>query len=234
MKDIRTGNAANEGKLKAIVFDMDNTLFDTVRAKMVACGLVAGHLGRDDGTDLFEYFTRTLWGFEDWRNIRDYMVDRDIFSTSGYFEACSIYEAEKLNALVMYPGVHEVIDELKATGISLAVLTDADMYHARRRLEKTGLIDEFDCMVTFEMTGRKKPDQAPFLHALRKLGREARETAMVGDSPNRDLVPAMQLGMLTVYARYGDRFADTRDEKDRYTTIDTIRDLPALLTPLIE
>ena len=220
--------------VRAVIFDMDNTLFDLIGAKVAASNSVSEYLGRDDGQDFFDYFLRPDWGFEDWRNIRDYLLDRDLFTISRYFEVCNLYEKEKLNHITPYPGVTQVILEIRQKGIPLGLVTDADMYHAKRRLEKAGLSDAFDHLVTYEMTGRKKPDTAPFLLALRKLGSRSSVTAMVGDSPHRDIVPAREVGMLTFYARYGDRLADTRGEVPAEYILNTISDLPRLLYPLFQ
>jgi putative hydrolase of the HAD superfamily len=220
-------------RIKGIIFDMDNTLFDLVAAKYEACRTVVRHFGRDDWEDLFNYFMRPAYGFEDWRNIRDYLVDRDIFSPADYHLSCSNYETVKLGAIRPYPGISDLLGNLKTRGIPLALLTDADMVHARARLGVSGFKGLFDHLVTFEMTGRKKPDHAPFLLALKKLDLEATDTAMIGDSPVRDLAPAREIGMHTVYARYGDRLAGTRGEITGHECIDTIAELEDLLMPLI-
>ncbi len=219
-------------RVSAVIFDMDNTLFDLIGAKITACDSASEYLGRDDGQDLFGYFLRPDWGFEDWRNIRDYLLDRDLFTVQRFNEVCSLYEQEKLEHITAYPGVPEVVLEIRGKGIPLALVTDADMYHTKRRLEKIGLTGAFDHIVTYEMTGRKKPDTAPFLLALRKLGSGSPVTAMIGDSPHRDLVPAREVGMQTFYARYGDRLADTRGEVPAEYTLNTILDLPGFLYPL--
>jgi putative hydrolase of the HAD superfamily len=220
--------------IRAVLFDMDNTLFDLIGAKMAACDAASEHLGRDDGEDLFGYFLRPDWGFEDWRNIRDYLLDHDLFTIPRYYEVCSLYEEEKLKNITAYPGVTEVVLEIRRKGIPLGLVTDADMYHSRRRLEKAGLSGAFDHIVTYEMTGRKKPDTAPFLLALKKLGSESSVTAMIGDSPHRDLVPARDVGMQTFYARYGDRLANTRGEIPAEYILNTILDLPGMLYPLFQ
>jgi putative hydrolase of the HAD superfamily len=221
-------------RVRAVIFDMDNTLFDLIGANMAACDTATEFLGRDDGQDLFDYFLRPDWGFEDWRNIRDYLLDRDLFTVPCYFEVCSLYEQEKLDHITAYPGVKQVVLEIRGMGIPLALVTDADMYHVKRRLEKAGLSGVFDHIVTYEMTGRKKPDTAPFLLALRKLGSGSSMTAMIGDSPHRDLVPAREVGMQTFYARYGDRLAHTRCEIPAEYVLNSILDLPGLLYPLLQ
>jgi len=212
---------------------MDNTLFDLVAAKNEACRSVVRHFGRDDWEDLFDYFMRPQYGFEDWRNIRDYLVDRDIFAPGEYHLSCSMYETVKLKAIRPYPGISDILETLKSSGIPLALVTDADMVHARARLEVSGFSGMFGHMVTYEMTGRKKPDHAPFLLALRKLGTTAPETVMVGDSPVRDLAPAREIGMHTIYARYGDRLAGTRGDVACHGCAGDAGELADLLMPLI-
>ncbi|HVP94282.1 MAG TPA: HAD-IA family hydrolase [Methanoregulaceae archaeon] len=220
-------------KIQGIIFDMDNTLFDLVEAKLEACRSVARHFGRDDWEDLFSYFMRPEYGFEDWRHIRDYLVDRNIFVPAGYRWSCSMYETVKLDSIRPYPGISDVLETLNARGIPLALVTDADMVHARARLDVSGFSGRFEHMVTYEMTGRKKPDHAPFLLALKKLGLGASETVMIGDSPVRDLAPAKEIGMHTVYARYGDRLAGTRGEITGHYCVDDAGDLGELLLPLL-
>ena len=55
------------------------------------------------------------------------------------------------------------------------------------------------------MMGAKKPAPDAFLLALKKLQTEPSETLFVGDSLRRDIAPAQALGMITAYAKYGDR-----------------------------
>jgi len=227
------GNTA-QTPVNAIIFDMDNTLFDLYHAKLTACTSVTKHLGKEDGTRLFEYFLRPAWGFEDWRNIRDYLLDEGIFTVSSYHEACSQYEAIKLENISVYEGIPEILGDLKEQDIPLAVLTDADRYHATRRLKKAGLEKFFDCIVTFEMTGRKKPDKAPFLLALKKLGVDTRDALMIGDSPHRDLAPAREIGMRTIYARYGDRLSAERTGPCAEYVTDNVSELRSLLRTMTQ
>jgi putative hydrolase of the HAD superfamily len=207
------------GSLRAVLFDMDNTLFDFVAAKLVACKEILLYLGRgkrntaEEPSELFEYFLRGVYGFEDCENIMDYMQERSLFSSQGYRQCCDIYEREKLQNLKLYPGVRETLDELKKSGLKLAIITDADSYHTLARLKKVGLRDYFDLLVAADMTGTKKPDPAHFLFALQALGTKPEESLVVGDSIKRDMAPARKLGLKTAYASYGDwRRAEETDQ----------------------
>lgn len=189
---------------------MDNTLFDFVAAKHVACREILSYIAREekstveDPLELFGYFLRGTHGFEDYENIRDYIQERRLFTTQRYTQCCEIYEREKLQNLELYPGVKDTLDKLKKLDLRLAVITDADSYHALARLTRVELMDSFDTLISADMTGTKKPDPAHFLFALQALGARPEESLVMGDSIRRDILPARKLGLKTAYASYGD------------------------------
>ncbi|HOT03996.1 MAG TPA: HAD family hydrolase [Methanolinea sp.] len=209
-------------RITAVLFDMDNTLFDFVGAKIAACDAVNRRLGLDRGRDLLFYFLRHDGrSFEDWGHIRDFMVDNAVFSEDLYAECCAIYEEVKVQNLIPYPHIEETLLELKEQGLFLSVVTDACFENAVIRLEKTGLFPIFDEVITADMTGAHKPDPKVFLLALEKMGRQPSEVLMVGDSLRRDIGPAKKLGMMTAYAGYGDRnFLEDRQKKADVTLAD--------------
>ncbi|MGB9928202.1 MAG: HAD family hydrolase [Methanosarcina sp.] len=197
-------------KLKAILFDMDNTLFDFVAAKLKACREILFYIEKEKGkvagepAELLDYFLRGIYGFEDYENISDYMQEKEMFSLHSYWECCKIYEKEKLQNLELYSGVKETLYNLKKLDLKFIIITDASRYHALVRLKQVKLLDCFDFLVTSDMTGTKKPNPAHFLFALQKLGIKPEEVLVVGDSIRRDIIPARKLGMKTAYASYGD------------------------------
>ena len=95
-------------------------------------------------------------------------------------------------ALPPYP--RDTLGELRRRGFPLAVLTDAHNGNALARIRKVDLARHFDFIISFDMTGCKKPAPDAFLLALRKLGTLPAETLLVGDSLRRDIAPAQQLG----------------------------------------
>ncbi|WP_292378671.1 HAD family hydrolase [Methanosarcina sp. UBA289] len=226
------------GTLKAILFDMDNTLFDFIAAKMEAFRKILSFIGREKGdiaeepSELFRYFLRGTYGFEDYENIRDYMQDRNLFTAQGYRKCCEIYEQEKLENLELYPAVTNTLDKLKGLGLKLAIITDADKHHALARLTKVGLLNYFDLLVAADTTGTKKPDPTHFLFALEVLEITPEETLVVGDSIKRDIVPARKLGLKTAYASYGDwRPGEEADQcfDFRLNSFSDMLDIPGLL-----
>jgi len=185
---------------------MDNTLFDFVEAKLIACAAVINYLKIPvEPVVLLEYFLRPAHGFESHENIRDFLNDNNCYSETTFTRSCAIYDEEKLGAIKPYPHVAETLSALRDRGLKLGVVTDAYNGNALKRLRKAGLEEYFDAIVTMDMHGKAKPSPEPFLLAMDLLGVTASETMLVGDSIRRDIVPAKALGMLAVHAVYGDR-----------------------------
>jgi putative hydrolase of the HAD superfamily len=192
--------------ITAVIFDMDNTLFDFVEAKLIACAAITDYLEINvEPVELLKYFLRPVHGFESHEHIRDFLNDQHRYSKTAFTRCCAIYEEEKVAAIKPYPHMAEMLSELRDRGFKLAVVTDAHNGNAMKRLKKAGLDEFFDAIITIDMHGKAKPSPEPFLLAMKNLGVTASETMLVGDSIRRDILPAKALGLLAVHAVYGDR-----------------------------
>jgi putative hydrolase of the HAD superfamily len=98
------------------------------------------------------------------------------------------------------------------------------------RLYYLNLHHVFDPVLTYDDSGARKPSPKPFEMALNILNVNSDEALMIGDWPDRDVVGASQIGMKTIFARYGDTF-DTVDSgadwdvDDIYEVVNIIKDL---------
>lgn len=199
---------------------------------MKACEAVMHELGMSGGSGLYPYFLRPVHGYEAHENILDFLQDRGIRGEGLYERARRVYEEEKIRSITPYKGVAETLTLLRGYGLPLGIITDAHSRDAVRRLEKTGLLPFFCCMVTYDLVRVKKPAPAPFIAALGMLQSPAGEVMLVGDSPRRDIEPAKNLGFRTVYARYGDRFSADHSCVQADFVLDAITGLPEILSGL--
>jgi pyrophosphatase PpaX len=99
-------------------------------------------------------------------------------------------------------GVDEVLATLKNEGRRLGIVTakrriTADLAFARLPIEHL-----FDVVVGGDETDRHKPDPAPLLLALERLGASAGDAAYVGDSPF-DMQAAKAAGLYAVGVSWG-------------------------------
>lgn len=102
----------------------------------------------------------------------------------------------------IYEGMLDVLKSQKAEGIKLGLCTNKHEVSTRRIMRKLELDIYFDVMVGGDSLAEKKPHPLPLLYAMEKLGAEKNETIMVGDSPN-DTVAAQAAGIPSIRATYG-------------------------------
>jgi len=194
-----------EKEIRYVFSDMDNTLFDFVHAKIKACTSVVDRIGQGDPLEMLSYFLRGIYGFEHLENIEDYLKEKYVFSEPLFEECCAIYEDVKVSNVELYDGVTDTIREIQNSGKSFIIVTDADTENAFRRLKRVGLDNVVDDVISFDMSGKKKPDLGVFEYALERSNASVTASMYVGDSLRRDIAPAKKIGMVTAYAAYGDR-----------------------------
>jgi len=220
--------------IKAVIFDLDNTLVDFMRMKREAID-AAVHAMRDAGLALTTeeankridkiYKERGI----EFQNVFDQLL-YDVFKKVDYkilSAGIIAYRRAREAALVPYPHVYMTLMELLKRGLKLAVVSDAPAREAWLRLCYLNFHHIFHSVVTHEDTGKRKPDPAPFLKVLEQLGVKAKEALMVGDWAERDMLGAGKLGMKTVFARYGDTFGTVETHAD--FEIDDISELVAIV-----
>jgi phosphoglycolate phosphatase len=85
-------------------------------------------------------------------------------------------------AAIVYPGVTQGLEEMRAGGLRLACITNKAMRYARPLLESIGLALHFDAILTPEDVERPKPAPDLCLEACRRLEVVPARTVIVGDS----------------------------------------------------
>jgi len=223
--------------VRAIIFDLDNTLTDFMKMKAEAINAAIDGM-IDAGLRLPREAVRARidaiyaeQGLE-FQQVFDALLESELGHIDPKILASGIvsYRKARVSSLKPYPHVQLTMLELTKRGIKLAVVSDAPRAQAWLRLCDLSLQHVFDVVVTFEDTRERKPSPAPFREALRLLGVEARDCLMVGDWPERDVAGAKSLGIKTVFARYGDTFG-TQDSGADYE-IDDVMELVGVVDQL--
>ncbi|HLK11471.1 MAG TPA: HAD-IA family hydrolase [Candidatus Binatia bacterium] len=102
------------------------------------------------------------------------------------------------------PGVHEALAALRAAGMTLAVVSNADGT-VEEGLVSLGLRDHFNAVVDSARVGVEKPDPRIFAHALAAVGARPEAALHVGDLHAVDVVGARAAGIEAVLLDpYGD------------------------------
>lgn len=199
--------------IKAVVFDLDNTLVDFMLMKRQAIDAAVNAM-RDAGLPFSaEEMRKRIDDVYHVKGIEFQTVfDEILYNEFGKIDykilssGVIAYRRAREAALVTYPHVYMTLIELSKMRLKLGVVSDAPAKEAWLRLTYLNLHHIFDAVVTFEDSGERKPNPGPFKKVLERLGVQAHEALMVGDWAERDVVGAKLVGMKTIFAKYGDTF----------------------------
>lgn len=94
------------------------------------------------------------------------------------------FQLENADKLVtIFPGIKELLADLKAAGYVLGIVTSRTRESALRYMDMFAITSYFSDLVTCDDTTVHKPNPEPILLAMSKLGASAEESIMIGDSP---------------------------------------------------
>jgi putative hydrolase of the HAD superfamily len=98
----------------------------------------------------------------------------------------------------MFDGAPELLRSLRELGLRTVIVSnaywrDAASYHCD--FETFGVAELLDGIVSSVDVGRRKPDPAMFAAALAVAGCDAWECVMIGNVEEKDVLPALSLGM---------------------------------------
>jgi len=197
--------------MKAVLFDLDNTLVDFMRLKKICCEEAVEAM-IDAGLQVSrKHALKLIYEIYKEFSMEDNVVFQRLLSRLGkkvdyriLSHGIIAYRKAKLGFLKPYPGIKQVLLTLKERGLKLGIVTDAPQMKAWNRLCSMGIDEYFDVVICFEDTRKYKPHKVPFLLALKKLKLNASEVIFVGDYPKRDLVGARRVGMKTGFAKWGE------------------------------
>jgi len=205
--------------IDAVIFDLDNTLTDFMKAKedsiaaavdaMIDVGLP---VKRREAIDAIFAIYRDK-GIEHQR-VFNFFLEQTIGRNDDRVLAAAViaYRRARDASLVLYPHANFVLNRLLKDGYKLAVVSDAPRFEARLRLTALGLQHAFDVVLTFDDTGFRKPAPDGFNMALRQLGVPADRAVVIDDWKERDIQGGPNAGLHTVYARYGDQYSQYADK----------------------
>ena len=193
--------------LRAVLFDLDGTLIDTVADIALALKRTFAERGIEPlevaavrplvGRGAAQLIARAL-------EARGRAADEP--HVTALFARFMHHYAELLareeSSAAAYPGALEALRDLGAAGAQLAVVTNKAQRLAQDTLHRTGLQAHLRVVIGGDSCARRKPHPEPLLHACRQLGVAATAALMVGDSVN-DVLAARAAGIPVLCVPYG-------------------------------
>jgi len=207
--------------IKAVVFDLDNTLLDFMSMKSFAVkAAIKGMVEAGLSLDREAAYNKIISIYDDkgyeYQKVFDDFIFNE-FNEKNYkalASGISAYRKAREASLAVYPNVNSTLIKLIKMGLLLGVVSDAPSREAWMRICQLNLHHLFDSVVTFNDTGFSKPAPEPFEKICDNLKVKPNEVIMIGDWPERDVVGAKKVGMITVFAKYGDTFNTINSNAD--------------------
>ncbi len=187
--------------IKAIIFDLDNTLIDRQKAfkemlirkfsslfddKKLIKSMVEDIIKWDDNGTVERIIVFKKWASKyDVTCITPEQLDKDWSNESG-------------TVAFLYDDVKDTLIKLKEK-YKLAILTNGNVASQRRKLNTINIYDLLDFSLVSSEYIVKKPDKQIFEYTAKQLGLNTNECVYVGDNYNIDVLGSRNAGMTPIY-----------------------------------
>jgi len=198
---------------KGIIFDLDNTLYDYDICDKKAINEVFNYLIQMKNSLTIEYITSVYLDIS--KNLKyELGLTASSHNKSIYFKQLleklninlltfsklhDIYWETFYNKLVCFGGVENFIKWNKTNDIKIGILTDYESEYQIIKLEKLGLLEYIDCIVTSEEVGIEKPSTKMFNTILQKMKLNITDVIMIGDNYEKDIIGARNLNIISYW-----------------------------------
>ena len=198
--------------LKAILFDVDNTLYSETKAHAAAFAKVTDYVQKNLNIDP-DTWSRLCK--EDMSAMKAHLglnaaIHNRMIRFLRILESSHLplYHAKVLNDLYWHTlldnaqpeeGVKDALIGLKKEGYLLGVGTNMTLDWQMAKLQKIDLLDQFDFVVSSEEAGIEKPDPAFFRFCAEYANADVSQCLFIGDSLKGDVLGAENAGMQALW-----------------------------------
>ena len=218
--------------IEAVVIDLDGTLLHTAPDLAEASNRMLADLGMPT---LPEETVKSYVGNGVTQLIKRVLTsdmhaepDADLFERGR-----KVYEKHYAEVFSLYtrpfPGVVEGLDALKAAGFRLGCITNKVERFTLPLLEKQGLRDYFELVLSGDSLPKMKPDPLPLQHACQHFGITPEKLLLIGDSMN-DAEAARAAGCHVFCVPYGYNHGIPAEQLDQDAIIESILAATSLIT----
>jgi HAD superfamily hydrolase (TIGR01549 family) len=208
--------------VKHVCFDLDGTLVDSYSNILMATVKTLEVLGINSTFSEVEFYNRIGHHFADIFNELNIPVpDLEYF--------ISIYKSiyfEYIDESRLYPGVTEVLENLKKNGIHVSLLTTKGQEQADRIIDHFNLRRYFSRVMGREPGTPVKPSPEPLLMICRELNVLPAESIMTGDT-ELDIMCGKNANVKTCSVTYGYRTREVLEKEKPDYIINRITELIA-------
>jgi len=194
-------------KIKAVIFDFDNTLGDRFEYcyQTYRCFVKTFLPEIDENSILFESMLQDLVLYDEYGNVgnkdqilRTFEQKYDVRINMSGKEFARWWIEHQYLFTVLFPDAMDTVLKLKEK-YKIGILTNGAHLAQWGKIEKSGLLPYMDAVLVSEDAGFTKPDIHIFQMMADKLGLKCEECVYVGDTFSLDIMGAYNSGMKPVW-----------------------------------
>jgi HAD superfamily hydrolase (TIGR01549 family) len=188
--------------MRAVVFDLDNTLYPRTRFVRSGLAAVAHYAEAHLGVPTMRAFTTMLKAFETQPGTEFQALCETFGLRSAIVpELLQVFRTHRPELWFAHAGL-ETLKQLRADGWRIGILTNGLPHVQASKVQALGLRSLVDHIVyAAEYAEGGKPHQAPFAEIIRRAGVPADRCVMVGDDVECDIRGAREAGMRTIWIK---------------------------------
>ena len=166
---------------KAVLFDIDGTLVDSVGAYLEVARIAAQALGLEVTETQVRHSLATGSNF--WKDV----VPADRHDADAVMKTLSVHAGREWPRVLrehgkVFEGLAQTLDAMKRLGIKLGIVSGARP-EVLDLLREDGILDRFDSIVLGADVSRRKPDPEGILKCLKVLDMTPDAAVYIGDTP---------------------------------------------------
>jgi len=199
--------------IRAILFDLDDTLYDETQFVMGGFKAVSSYISNNTNVNRNVVYKLLLDVLE--KHGRGQTFDialkkLGLYNKNLIPKLVEVYRTHKPK-LSLYSEVRTVFSTLRKQGYKLGLITDGNVEVQRNKVEALKVKDFFDCMIFSDEYGieKQKPSFFPYQKAIEELKVSAKEEIYIGDNPYKDFITAKKMKIYTVRILRG-QYSDVR------------------------
>lgn len=179
---------------RAVVFDLDGTLLDSLPLVLAAISHAVGPFGPAPTMDIFARLGGPPRQF-----LPALLNDLDHLPVA--LARLEAFHRENTHLVRPFDGVARLLDDLRSHGVQAAIWTGRDRVSAEWLLQRHGLDGYFATVVCGDDLSTHKPDPAGLREIMRRLEVSPPETLFVGDA-DVDVLGGAACGVDTILIRH--------------------------------
>ena len=201
--------------IKAVLFDLDNTLFDHKRGQAESLAEIYEHYPAVFNSTAFDLFYKTFLHNNDifWKKLKDREVTRwecrylrfkqtlrDLHIDDAPAEEMTlVYFSIYIHRNYPVDGASTILKSLRRKNYRLGIITNGFTDVQENKIEQLGIRKYFDSIIISERAGVMKPHPHIFHTAVEDIGCDAHECVFIGDSYTDDVTGAVGAGLPAVW-----------------------------------